>query len=91
MFWSRFHQNCGCHGNRKHPCTYNGENDVSTLKPSILIRSLSNLQVTRTGIKSGTSSIFGQIRPFPSELGALEHLKLVFYSSPELKAHKVSL
>ena len=27
-FWSRFHQNCSCHGNRKLPLTYNGENHV---------------------------------------------------------------
>ena len=37
-FWSRFHQNCGCHFNRKLPLTYNGENDVSTLKLSVLFR-----------------------------------------------------
>ena len=76
MFWSRFHQNYGCHGNRKRPVTYNGESDVST--PSVLIQSSSNLQVSRTGTKSWTSSKFGQIRPLPSELGAFEHLKLVF-------------
>ena len=74
-FWSRFHQNCGCHGNRKLPLTYNRENDVSMLGPSVLIRSLSNLQLIRTGIKSQMSSNFGQIGPLPSELGALECLK----------------
>ena len=75
-FWSRFFQNCGCHGNRKHPLTYNGEIDVAMLTPSVLIRSSSNLQVTRTGIKSQDfSSNFGQIGPLPSELGALVHLK----------------
>ena len=52
-FWSRFHQSCGCHGNRKLQLTYNGENDVSMLKPSVLIRS-SNLQVTKIGIKPPT-------------------------------------
>ena len=66
-FWSRFHQNCYCHGNRKLPLTYNGENDDSMLTPSDLIRSLSNLQVTRTGIKSWMSSNFGQIGPLPLE------------------------
>ena len=73
-FWSRFHQNCGCHGNRKLPLTSNWENDVSTLTPSVLIRSLSNLQVTRTGITSRTTSNFGQFGPLPLELGALERL-----------------
>ena len=29
-FWDRLDQNYGFHGNRKHPSTYNGENDVST-------------------------------------------------------------
>ena len=36
---------------------------------------VSNLQVTRTGIKSWTGSNFGQIGPHPTELGALERLK----------------
>ena len=35
----------------------------------------SKLQVTRTGIKSRTSSNFGQIVPLPTGFGALEHLK----------------
>ena len=74
-FWSRFHQNCGCHGNRKLPLTYDGEDDVSRLMASVLIRSSSNLQVTRMGIKYQTSSNFGQIEPLTSELGALERLK----------------
>ena len=30
MFWGRLDQNCGVHGNRKPPLTYNGENGVST-------------------------------------------------------------
>ena len=52
------------------------ENDVSMLTPPVLmIRSSSNLQVRRTGIKSPTSSNSGQIGPHPSELGVLEHLK----------------
>ena len=55
-------KNCGCHGNRKLPLTYNGENDVSMFTSSVLIRSSSNLQVTRTGIKSQTS--LNQIRHF---------------------------
>ena len=55
--------------------TYNGENAVSILTPSVLIRSSSNLHVTRIDIKSRMSSNFGQIRPHPSELCALERLK----------------
>ena len=50
------------------------ENNVSTLMPSVFIRSSSNLQVTRTGIKSQMSLNFGQIGPLPSELGVLERL-----------------
>ena len=38
--------------------TYNGENVMDTIVPSFLIGSSSNLQVTRTGIKSQTT---GQI------------------------------
>ena len=42
----------------------------------LVIRSFSNLQVKRTGIISWTSSNFGQIRPLPTELGALERWKI---------------
>ena len=41
----------------------------------LVIRSFSNVQVKRTGIKSRTSSNFSQIGPLPTELGALERLK----------------
>ena len=75
-FWGRFHQNCGCHGDIKFPVTYNGENDVPMLTHSVLIRYSSNLQVTRTGIKSRMSSNFAQIGPLLSELGPLECLKI---------------
>ena len=68
-------QNSGFYGNRKRPLTYNGENDVSTSSLLFFIRFLSNLKVTGTGIKSRTSSKFGQIGPLPTELGALEHPK----------------
>ena len=74
-FWDRLDQNSDFHGNRKRPLTYNGENDVSTFSLLFFIRSFSNLQVARTDIKSPTSSNFGQIRPLPTELGDLEHLK----------------
>ena len=75
-FWDRLDQNSGFHGNRKRPLTYNGENDVATFSLLFFIRSFSNLQVTRTGIKSWRSSNFGQIGPLPTELGTLEHLKI---------------
>ena len=54
-FWDRLDQNSGFHGNRKRPLTYNGENDVATFSLLFFIRSFSNLQVTRTGIKFRTS------------------------------------
>ena len=57
---------------RKPPLTYNGE----TMSPSFLVcifnRSFLYLQVTRTCIKSRTSSNFGQIGPLTTELAALE-------------------
>ena len=74
-FWDKLDQNSGFHGNRKHPLTYNGENDVSTFSLLFFIRSVSNLQVMGTGIKSWTFLDFGEIGPFPTELGALERLK----------------
>ena len=52
-----------------------GENVVSTLAPSFLIRSSSYLQVTRTSITSRTSSKFGQIGPRTAELAVLERLE----------------
>ena len=75
MFWGRLDQNSGVHGNRKPPLTYNGENGVSTFSQLLLIWSFLYLQVTRTCIKSRTSSNFGQIEPLTKELAALERLK----------------
>ena len=75
MFWGRLDQNSGAHGNRKPPLTYNGENGVSTFSRLLLIRSFLYLQVTRTCIKSWTSSNFGEVRPLTTELAALERLK----------------
>ena len=75
MFWGRLDQNSGFHGNRKPPLTYNGENDVSTFSRLFLIGSFLYLQVTRTCIKSRTSSNFHQIGPLTTELAALERLK----------------
>ena len=75
MFWGRLDQNSGVHGNRKPPLTYNGENGVSTFSRLLLIGYFLYLQVTRTCIKSWTSSNFGQIGPLTKELAALERLK----------------
>ena len=75
-FWGRLDQNSGFHGNRNPPLTYNGENDVSTFSRFFFIRSFLYWQVTRTCIKSQTSSNFGQIGPFTMELAALERLKI---------------
>ena len=58
MFWGRLDQNSCVHGNRKPPLTYNGENGVSTFSRVLLIRSFLYLQVTRTCIKSRSSSKF---------------------------------
>ena len=58
-FWGRSDQNCGYHGNRTLPLTYNGKNGVPAFSQSPLIGSLSNLQVTRQGIKSWMSSNLG--------------------------------
>ena len=74
-FWGRLDQNSGFHGNRKPPLTYNGKNDVSTFSRLFLIRSFLYLQVTRTCIKSQTSSNFGQVGPLTTEVAALERLK----------------
>ena len=68
-------QNSGFRGNRKRALTYNAENNLSTFSLLFFIRSFSNLQVKRIGIKSQTSSNFGKIGPLPTELGALERLK----------------
>ena len=63
-FWGRSDQNCGYHDNRKLPLTYNGQNSVPTFSQSPLFGSLSNLQVTRTGIMS---SNLGLVRLFTME------------------------
>ena len=71
-FWNRSDQNCGYLGKRKYPLTYNRENGVSAFSQSPLIGSLSNLQVTRTGIKSRMSLNLGRVGRFTTELFALE-------------------
>ena len=75
MFWSWLDQNCGVHGNRKPPLTYNWKNCVSTFSRLLLIQPFLYLQVTRTCMKSRMSSNCGQIGPLTMELAALEHLK----------------
>ena len=75
MFLGRLDQTSGVHGNRNPPLIYNGENGVATFSQLLMIRSFLYLQVTRTCIKSRTSSNFGQIGPLTTELAALERLK----------------
>ena len=70
-FGGRSDVNSGFHGNRKLPLTCNGKN-VRLITTSLLIVALSNLQVTRTSIKSRPSSISGQIGLSTLELLALE-------------------
>ena len=57
------------------PQDCNEENGVSTFSRLLLIWSFLYLQVTRTCIKSRTTSNFSQIGPLTMELAALEHLK----------------
>ena len=57
---------------QKPPLTYNGENNVSAFSRLFFIWSFLYLQVTRTCIKSRTSSNFCQIGPLTTELCALE-------------------
>ena len=75
MFWGRLGQNSGFHGNRKPHWLFNGENGVFTFSRLLLIRSFLYLLVTRTCIKSQTSSNFGQFGPLTMQLAALERLK----------------
>ena len=57
---------------QKPPFTYNGENSVSRFSRLFVIWYFLYLQVTRTCIKSRTSSNFCQIGPLTMELYALE-------------------
>ena len=77
MFVGRSDKNAGFHGNRKLPLTYDGEIVVWSKTTSFFIRASSNLQVTRTFIKSWTSLISGQIGLFTFELLALERRKII--------------
>ena len=78
--WGRLDQNSSFHGNRKPPLIYNGENDVSTFSRLLLIRFFLYLQVTRTYIKSRTSSKVGQIEPLTTELAAQWGLNIFPYN-----------
>ena len=60
-FWGRLDQNSGFHSNREPPLTYDGENDVSIFSRLFLIRSFLYLHITRTCIKSRTSSNFASL------------------------------
>ena len=71
MFRGRLDQNSGVPGNRKPPLTYYGKNGV--FPRLLLIQSFLYMQVTRTCIKSRTSSI----GPLTTELAALERLKKI--------------
>ena len=64
-----------CPWQQKAPLTYTGGNGVSTFFRLLLIQSFLYLQVTRTCMKSPTSSNCGQIGPLTTELAALERLK----------------
>ena len=75
MFLGGLDKNSGAHGNRKPLLTYNEENGVSTFSWLLLIQSFLFLQVTRTCIKSRTSSNFGQIGPLTTELATIERQK----------------
>ena len=75
-FGGRSDENSGFHGNRKLPLTYNRENVVRSITTSFFIGATSNLQVTRTSIKSLTSSILVQIGLFTLELLTLERRKI---------------
>ena len=74
-FWDRLDQNTGFHGNRKHPLTYNGENDVSTFSLLFFYQIFFELAGNEDRHKISDEFEFGQIGPLPAELGALEHLK----------------
>ena len=56
-----------CPWQQKAPLPNNGTNGVSTFSRLLLIPSFLFLQVTRTCIKSRTSSNFGQIGPLTTE------------------------
>ena len=60
---------------KKSPQTYNGRNVVTTLVLSVLNRSYSFLQISRTTIKAWMSLNFVKIPSPIKEYAALEHLK----------------
>ena len=54
---------------------YNGKNGVITFPRMFLIGSFSYLQVTMTYLRAWMTSKFGRIRPWTTELPALERMK----------------
>ena len=71
-YWRRFHQNYGCHGNRKLPLTYNGEKRC--LHANTFSFDTIFIQLAGNEDRHKISEDFGQIGPLPLELGALDHL-----------------
>ena len=65
-----------CPWQQKATIDYKGDNGVSTFSRFLLIRSFLYLQVTRTCIKSRTSSNFSQIGPLTTEWAAVKRLKI---------------
>ena len=74
-FWGWLDQNSGFHGNRKPPLLIMGNMMSPPFLGCFYPILFLYLQVTRTCIKSRTSSNFGQIGPLTTELAALERLK----------------
>ena len=63
----------------KFMCSITGGGErLRNVSRLLLIRSFLYLHVTRTCIKSRTSSNFGQIGPLTTELAALERLKISY-------------
>ena len=58
-----------------HPLVSSGKNGVITFSRTFLIGFISYLQVMMIYIRAIMSSKFGEIRPWTTELVALEHLK----------------
>ena len=63
---------------------HNGKNVIPGIAPLVLIGFSSMLQVTRTGIKSRTSSNFSEIRVFALKLLALERHFFPIYEGVEI-------
>ena len=64
-------------------------NVVTTNAPSFFIGCSTFFQATRTPIKSRMGSKFGQIRPWPVELAALECLSVWTYNGKNVVTTRV--